>query len=334
MEQRKHPVIDLMLERHRTGYDARGPGDGYKLGLVWEGGGMRGVISAGMGLALVQLGLPAVFDAVYGASAGAMNSAYFVSGQGWYGITIYYDDLSSRRFASVARALAGRSIVSLDYLEEVMRRRKPLDCRSIIDSATKLKIIASSLTRRAPVVLQDFQTPDGIFAALRASALLPRVAGPPVQLAGDLLVDASMYSSFPDVIAHQDGCTHILILLSRPAGQVRAAASSLERWYIAKYLRRFGDQLYEDYIARADQYHIDLTRVLNATRNTTPAPYIYAIQVPEDIGIVHQLETSHERLVAGATAGMKAAMRVILGHDSEIMEVLLAFSPDGRKEHI
>src|SRR5947208_3716724 len=111
---RHHPVVDLILQRRHAGYHPIDRPDGYKLGLVWEGGGMRGVVSAGMGLALVQLGLEHVFDTVYGASAGAMNGAYFVSGQGAYGITIYYDDLGSRRFASFARVATGRPIVSLD----------------------------------------------------------------------------------------------------------------------------------------------------------------------------------------------------------------------------
>ena len=57
-----------------------GPGDdGFRVALAIEGGGMRGTISAGMALALDELGLVSAFDAVYGASAGAITGAWLLS---------------------------------------------------------------------------------------------------------------------------------------------------------------------------------------------------------------------------------------------------------------
>jgi len=53
--------------------------DPYKLGLVVQGGGMRGVVSAGALTVLHFLGLRRVFDATYGSSAGAMNLTYFLA---------------------------------------------------------------------------------------------------------------------------------------------------------------------------------------------------------------------------------------------------------------
>lgn len=46
---------------------------------------MQGIISAAMCLQLSRLGLKNTLDAVYGASAGAINGAYFIAGQvrGW-----------------------------------------------------------------------------------------------------------------------------------------------------------------------------------------------------------------------------------------------------------
>ena len=42
---------------------------------------MQGIISGAMCLRLSELGLRDTFDAVYGASAGAINGAYFITGQ-------------------------------------------------------------------------------------------------------------------------------------------------------------------------------------------------------------------------------------------------------------
>jgi hypothetical protein len=53
-----------------------------------QGGGMRGVISGAMLMGLRALGLHNTVDAVYGASAGAINATYFLTNQP-YGLDIY-----------------------------------------------------------------------------------------------------------------------------------------------------------------------------------------------------------------------------------------------------
>ena len=55
--QTDHPAVELALERARTGSRPGHRTDGCRLGLVVEGGGMRGCVSAGSLMALYQLGL-------------------------------------------------------------------------------------------------------------------------------------------------------------------------------------------------------------------------------------------------------------------------------------
>ena len=199
---------------------------------------MRGIASAGMGLALVQLGLSNVFDYVYGSSAGALNAAYFVSGQGGFGISIYYENINNREFINPWRLLTPRPVVSLDYLFRVaISEFKPLDFEAIRDSAVKLRVVASSLTSRASVVFSNFDSRDDLFLKLRASAAMPFLAGDPVQVGGDLCSDASLYESIPfrsatDGTKVPEPCTHMLVLRSRPEGVVRAAPSFMERLLI------------------------------------------------------------------------------------------------------
>ncbi len=54
---------------------------------------MRGVVSGAMLMALRDLGLAHAFDAVYGSSAGAINAAYFLTGQ-VEGLHIYTQELA------------------------------------------------------------------------------------------------------------------------------------------------------------------------------------------------------------------------------------------------
>ena len=71
-----NPTLSLLKRRHD---EASIPGkrkDSFKLGLVVEGGGMRGVISGAMLMGLLTLSLRPCFDAVYGASAGGPQQTF------------------------------------------------------------------------------------------------------------------------------------------------------------------------------------------------------------------------------------------------------------------
>ena len=74
-----HEVLRVLGERARAGSLPGERRDGFRVALAIEGGGMRGTISAGMALALDELGLVSAFDAVYGASAGAITGAWLLS---------------------------------------------------------------------------------------------------------------------------------------------------------------------------------------------------------------------------------------------------------------
>eukprot|EP00536_Pseudo-nitzschia_multiseries_P009320 jgi/Psemu1/200400/e_gw1.257.23.1 len=102
-----HPVLQLMYERKRRqdqehGSSGRNKRSSYrhkkkeKIALVVEGGGMRGSVSAGMICAIHCLGLADTIDVVYGSSAGAVVSAFFVSKQlPYFGPEVYYDALTT-----------------------------------------------------------------------------------------------------------------------------------------------------------------------------------------------------------------------------------------------
>ena len=76
---RGHAVVQTILRRRREGSRPGARRDGRRVALVIEGGGMRGVVSAGMTAAIEQLGLRDAFDEVHGASAGAFNANVFIA---------------------------------------------------------------------------------------------------------------------------------------------------------------------------------------------------------------------------------------------------------------
>jgi len=267
---------------------------------------MRGVVSAGMVAALEQLGLTDAFDAVYGSSAGAINGAYFLTGQANLGATIYSEDINNRRFIDLWRPLVGRPIVDLGFLiEHVARRLKPLATDRVLASASPLTVIATDVQAASTTALRDFANGDALFAALRAGATMPIVAGPPVTYAGRAYLDASLTQPIPVPIAEADGFTHILVLLTRPTDG-GPGSSMLDRWYVMPRLRRISPGLAALYAGRREPYAA-LLRHIAAGRGPAGRASVLGIRPtgPE----VSRLERDAAKLRAAAAKGFEGVMR-------------------------
>ena len=199
------------------------------LALAIEGGGMRGVVSAGMVAALEEMGLRDCFDSVYGASAGAAIAAYFVAGQARYGSAVFYNDINNRDFIDVRRLGSEKPVLSLEYLIQVCTNQRPLDTLALACSTIPLNIVSASVTQRKPVVLSGFATADEIFTALKASARIPVFAGDPVAFKDDHFLDASLYESIPHASACCRGATDVVALLTRPKNNLPDRVSDAEK---------------------------------------------------------------------------------------------------------
>lgn len=228
----EHPVLDLLRQRLREGSRPGQRNDGFKLGLAVEGGGMRGIVTGAMLMGLLGFDALEAFDAVYGASAGAINATYFLTGQP-EGLDIYTEHLAtSDRFLSLKRYWMGGPAPAMDLsflLDEVMVGVTPLDWHGVIESPVPLKVVASSLDSLRAELLQDFTCPRDLKESLKASALVPVISGPPREHRGHRFVDAAVFEPIPVKSAVRDGCTHVMALCSRPASSGPAWGKVVKR---------------------------------------------------------------------------------------------------------
>lgn len=316
---RVHPVVSL-VESRLASYSLPGRrSDGLELCLAIEGGAMRGVVSAGMVSALEHLGLRDVFDAVYGTSAGAINGAYFLSAQAADGTTIYYENVNSSKFIARRRIVTPGRVMSLEFLlDHVMVHEKILDWQAVLDSAVPLKVVVTSMERRRAEVLDGFRSREELWESLRASARIPVIAGPPVQIDGERYLDGGVYAKIPLDLAIADLCTHVLVLQVRPEGMERPAPGPLRRWVVRRYLRKFDPELARRYGRGPSAYDDVLEAIRRSSLSGDGPPYVLGV-TPEPAGSLAAFEKSRERLLGGARAGFDALVR-IFGHlrpDSE-----------------
>jgi predicted patatin/cPLA2 family phospholipase len=298
-------TIDLL--RARAARRSLAPhGDGASIALAVEGGAMRGVVSAGMVSALEALGLTDAFDAVYGSSAGALNGAYFLAGQAALGTTIYYEDINNRRFIDLRRPLYGRPIVNLGFLiDDVAARQKPLAVDRVLSSRSPLAVLVTDVATSAPVALRQFRSGRELFAAMRAGATMPIVAGPPAAFQDQHCFDASLTEPIPVRTAEADGHTHVLVLLTRP-GEVRRRTTMLDRLYVLPRLRRISPTLAARYVDRGRPYTALLECI---AAGTGPLGRARVIGIRPDPPVVSKLECDAGVLKDAAARGFEAVMR-------------------------
>ena len=224
-----HEVLRVIEERARSGSRPGHREDGFRIALAIEGGGMRGTVSAGMALALHERGLVSAFDAVYGASAGAISGAWLLSSapeglRGWTDPD--YARSLIRWSAMLHRRARRRPVVDVETLVEVVYQTEfPMDFASILASPVEYHPLATDAATGASTDLRPLITDAAeLRLALRASASLPFLAGPPVELNGRRFYDAGVAESIPFRTPLAQGATHVLVLRSRRPLDLTAGA--------------------------------------------------------------------------------------------------------------
>lgn len=296
-----HPVLEVLRERRAHGQGSPPVRtDPYKVGLAVEGGGIRGVISAAMLSALEDRGLPVTaFDGVYGCSSGATNCAYFIAGDSWYPLSIYYDDLPTREFVDFRRAFTS-NILNLDYaFETVLELVKPLDYPAVLKTSTPLHIAITDVDDMVTVTFNDFESKEDLKAALRASSWLPVAIRGATEFRGRRVVDGGVLTAHPYRLALADGCTHVLSLSTRPI-RPPSTRHGLSQYLAYRHLERLRPGLGEGYLREVSDYR-DQRRTLQA-RMLEPGeqPYVLDLAPLRWMPEVKRHEMDPGRIINGA----------------------------------
>ncbi len=251
--------VPAVAEVIRTRVESGSRADGHRLVLVVEGGGSRGVYSSGMVHGLEQLGLSAVFDAVYGTSAGAINGAWLLCGRAEPGMRSWTDPVIMRRAIDPARLLRGRPAFDLRYLvHQVYDGIEPMDFPAILANPTTFHPVATDVRTGLAVDLnRHIVDKPTLLTALRASAGLPILAGPPVALGDAYYLDGGLAETVPIRTALRSGATHALVLRTRRVDERRPPASRVHSVVGGTYLRVRAPGAYRAWLERPHQQAVE-----------------------------------------------------------------------------
>jgi predicted patatin/cPLA2 family phospholipase len=278
-------VLRALVRRRDSGDRS----DGNRIALVVSGGGMRGAYAGGMAHAIDDAGLGGCFDVVYGSSAGAYIGAALLLGDGRGSAHIFFEDMACREFIDPRRLSSTfwgtrRPMVSLDHLlDHILVFSKPLPWDRLRDSPVPLRVVATAADDLTPHVLEP-TTADDWKIALRATASIPVLAGPPVELHGRRWIDGSVAEPLPVLRALRDGATHVLALLNRTGPELRRAdpGAGPARW--ARALDRLAPGL--GMIAQESHRHGPVLAVLDdAAHPSRGGAHLLALSPERDLGV-------------------------------------------------
>lgn len=207
-----HAVAEEMWEALRR--RAAGAAEGPAMGMVVQGGGMRGIYCMGVLAALEEMGFTACFDHIAGASAGALTAAHFITGQARYGVETYVRHLSNRRFVHLLRV---RKPLDVDYLlNKVVREVRPFNLSALVQASTTLHIALTDTRDASAHYVTNRTAGIDLWEAFRATAAAPILYNRFVRVGDRWCVDGSLSDPLPLRRVVECGCRYILVILNKP----------------------------------------------------------------------------------------------------------------------
>ena len=207
----------------------------YQAGLVLEGGGMKGIYTAGVLDFFMEKGL--YFSSVYGVSAGAVHLCSYLSGQIGRSRDVSVEFLNSKRYCSFRSLLLTGDLFNVDICYHTIPEYLfPLDHETFRKYTGKAFSVVTNIKTGCAEYLRIRDLRKDI-SKVRASASLPLVSRN-VRIGKGLYLDGGIADSIPIRKSILDGNRKNVVVLTKEEGYVRKPASQLEMALIKlRYLK-------------------------------------------------------------------------------------------------
>ncbi|WP_446897749.1 patatin-like phospholipase family protein [Clostridium sp. LBM24168] len=189
------------------------------IGLVLEGGGMRGLYTAGVLDFFMEKNL--YFPYVIGVSMGACNAASYISRQKGRNKRININYIDDPRYLSIKNWISRKGIFGSDFIfNEIPNKLELFNTETFNNSSERFVIGATDCDNGKPVYFEKDKCKDDILDIIKASSSLPFMA-PIVKYKGINLLDGGISDPIPVKKSIKDGNNRNVIILTRNKGYVK-----------------------------------------------------------------------------------------------------------------
>lgn len=185
-----------------------------KIGLVLEGGGMRGIYTVGVLDTLLNYNYLA--DYLIGVSAGASNGVSYISGQKERAKRTIINYIGNKRYLSISNYIKTGSLFGMDFLfREIPEKLEIFDHDAFFRCRCDYRVGVTNVeTGKEEYYGKEALVKEDKNILLQASASIP-MAAPIVNYKGKKYLDGGTADPIPIKKAFEDGCDKVIVVLTR-----------------------------------------------------------------------------------------------------------------------
>ena len=231
-----------------------------KLGLVCEGGGQRGIFTAGVLDEFMRAGFNP-FDIMLGTSAGAQNLSAYMCNQQGYARKVITRYTTAREFFDPMRFVRGGNLIDLDWLVGTTAQKMPLAMSYAEDRFAQGKELWMCACRGDDYTPNYFSPTQSTWLdQIRASSAIPGFYRSGVMLDGISYLDGGVSDAIPVQEAAKRGAQTIVVIRTVPSQMYYTPQwfKRMERWLGESSLQPFVNLVqHHEATYRATQQFID-----------------------------------------------------------------------------
>ena len=270
----------------------------YEAGLVLEGGGMRGLYTAGVLDFFIDKGI--YFRNCYGVSAGATQCCSYLSKQKGRAYRIFTEYMNDKRYASLSNLIKEGNYFGKDFsLKMIPDELEPYDHDTFVNSGANFYAVASNCKTGKPAYLKIEDTRKEVdMDKIWASCSLPLLSKN-VQIEGEEYLDGGVADSIPVVKAIKDGNKKVVLILTRDASY-KKSPNKLMPVIKLRY------KSYPKFVRIMEKRHIIYNKTIKRIEKLEQAGKIFVIR-PKNVVEIGRLEKDAKKMKKLYDAGYEEA---------------------------
>ena len=268
------------------------------IGLVLEGGGMRGLYTTGVLDFFMEKDL--YFPYVIGVSMGACNGLSYVSRQKGRNKNININYVNDPRYLSYKNLIIRKELFGSEFIfDELPNKLEIFDIETFTKAKEKFVVAVTDCDKGEAVYFEKSECKDkDVYDVVKASSSLPFMA-PVVKFQGLNLLDGGVADPIPIKKSIKDGNNKNVIILTRNDGYVKKP-------FKMKFLAR---KIYSQYKGLADAIvyrHKKYNSTLNYIEKLEKEGRAFVIR-PGEILKVRRIEKDKNKLIELYNQGYREA---------------------------